>query len=436
MAHRNITVASAILRHAVGVILLCLTRAARAAGIAGLIGFVVAEVVATSLTHRFPAPGASHLVALALATVLAYGAGLTIVASELIRGLRDAVRLLLGEAEAGERAAAALVAREAGGVAALLQRAGVALAVSRAQPQTAWRRAPTPTPGRVAAWADPPAGAPQASSATERRPHRTFADEDPTPESQRIHRAAPARGDSLVDPRERRPGDAPTDETLAALASTSAPPATPPPTALDRSDPAATSPLPALGHPVPAGQLPRIEWADDPPATPPDPASSPTLAAPPAPASPITRPLPLESTDPSAAAAPHAAPDPLAEPGLAEPQTWHVDDSPLPTPTTWHDPLRGAAADDEEDAGIRPVDAFGGSSSSAITRPLPQNTRPLPETMRGRDTRPSAPRGSVWDHISQVLAGRPLEPLPLEDEDDASADQPGSPPPESAPPAG
>jgi hypothetical protein len=111
--------------------------------------------------------------------------------------------------------------------------------------------------------------------------------------------------------------------------------------------------------------------------------------------------------------------------GLAEPSVWHADPAPSASASPWHDPLQGA--DEEEEAGIRPVDAFGAPPPAVpITRPLPQDTHPLDRSMT-----PSAPRGSVWDHISQMLAGRPLEPLPP-DEDGPSAAQTNA--PDSSPP--
>ena len=397
MAHRNIVLVSGILRHAVGVILLCWTRAARAAGIAGLIGFVITEIAATALTHRFPAAGASHLVALALGAALAYAAGVTVFADELILGTTDAVRLLLGEAEAGARAAAILVEREAStGVAPLLRRAGLAPAVSGL---------------RAGEGSHAPA-----SAATQWAQRDNDYDD-----------SAPAR-------RTRRPGDSATGETLAALA-----PET-------ETEPV-TEPLPPIvGRPVPANRLPRIGWIDEPSAGRVDSATAAMRAAPPQTPAPITRPLlPETSPAPSApassafgAAAELAAASGLAAAEaathrLAEPQVWHAEDAP-PKPAAWHDPLQGTE-EDEEEGGIRPVDAFGGGPPpAAITRPLPERTPPLSEDADplAREAQPSSPRGSVWDHISQVLAGRPLEPLPEEDVEEPPAD---AGPAESEPPS-
>ncbi len=224
--------------------------------------------------------------------------------------------------------------------------------------------------------------------------------------------------------RTRRPGDYATGETLAALA-----PET-------ETEPV-TEPLPPIvGRPVPANRLPRIGWIDEPSAGRVDPATAATRAAPPQAPAPITRPLPQETSPaPSSpassafsAAASSAAASGLsaaeaATPRLAEPQVWHAEDAP-PPPATWHDPLQGAE-EDEEEGGIRPVDAFGGGPPpAAITRPLPERTPPLSEDAGplAREAQPSSPRGSVWDHISQVLAGRPLGPLPEEDAEEPPAD--------------
>jgi hypothetical protein len=73
-------------------------------------------------------------------------------------------------------------------------------------------------------------------------------------------------------------------------------------------------------------------------------------------------------------------------------------------------------------SGIQPVDLFGGPPPSPVTRPLPENTRPL-GAAGGSDT----PHNSMWDHISQVLAGRPVDPLPAQEggASDANAAGPG-----------
>jgi hypothetical protein len=395
MAHRNILIVSGILRHAVGVILLCWVRAARAAGIAGLIGFVITEIAATALTHHFPATGVSHLVALALGVALAYAAGVTVFADELILGITDAVQLLMGEAEAGARAAAILVEREAGmGLAPLLRRAGLAPAVSGLRAGEGSRAL--------------------ASLAT--RWAQRDEDSDDRGSEEPAHASAPAR-------RARRPSDSATSETLAALAPETEPIAQPLP--------------PVLGRPVPADRLPRIGWMEERSAPRVDPIA--TRAAPPQAPAPITRPL-LPEMNPapgspasSALGAAAGSGAEAATPRLAEPQVWHADDAPPLTPATWHDPLWGAE-DDEEESGIRPVDAFGGPQPAAITQPLPEHTPPLSEqaTPLAREAQPSGPRGSVWDHISQVLAGRPVEPLPEEDAEEPPAE---AAPPESEPPS-
>jgi hypothetical protein len=403
MAHRNIVLTGGILRHAVSVILRCWTRVARAAGIAGLIGFVITEIAASVLTQRFPAAGAAHLVALALGAALAYAAGITVFANELIRGTTDAVRLLMGEAEAGAHAAAIRVEREAGkasiGLAPLLRPARLTPAV------------PGPRAGEAS-------HAP--ASAAARRVRRNADD------GRGAEDLAPA---SDVARRAQRPGDAATGETLAALASKTRHEAKP-------ETEAVTEPLPPIiGRPVPADRLPRIGWLVDKPDGQVDTATTAAHAAPPQTPAPITRPLSPETSpapsvpapDAFGAAAELAAAGLAAEaatPGLAEPQVWHAEDTSLPTPATWHDPLQGAE-EGEEESGIRPVDAFGGGlPSAAVTQPLSKRTPPLSEDVSplAREAQPSSPRGSVWDHISQVLAGKPVEPLPEEYAEDSPAD--------------
>ncbi|HEV2236764.1 MAG TPA: hypothetical protein VGR57_08905, partial [Ktedonobacterales bacterium] len=91
-------------------------------------------------------------------------------------------------------------------------------------------------------------------------------------------------------------------------------------------------------------------------------------------------------------------------------------------PERWHDPA-AAAEPDPEESGITPVDLFGAPPPSAPpadanprapdggTRPLPEQNQPF-----GAADPTARPRGSVWDHISQVLAGRPVPPIPSDDE--------------------
>jgi hypothetical protein len=91
---------------------------------------------------------------------------------------------------------------------------------------------------------------------------------------------------------------------------------------------------------------------------------------------------------------------------------WHQAENPLPGSGEWHDPAASIDVHDDMDSYIQPVDAFGAPPltaaprAEAITQPLPSQTRPL-----GKEEAQTVSRPSVWEHISQVLAGRPVEPL-------------------------
>lgn len=207
-----------------------------------------------------------------------------------------------------------------------------------------------------------------------------------------LRRTAPPRASQLDARAAAEPvvDEGATDETLADLA----PPSN-----------QSTVPPPVVGPPVRADRLPRIAWTDEHEAVRLDrgPRSRPTAPADRGATPAVNDAAPAGHDEPPIA--------PVHLPGLAEPATWHPEDAPLPAPGTWHDPVL-SVEDDEDAGGIQPTDTFGGPPPSAITRPLPLITRPLE-----RSGPPSAPRSSVWDHISQVLAGRPVDPLPDEEED-------------------
>lgn len=324
LSHLHIKVTGHIVRHALGVLLMCWLRAFRAGAIAGIAGFVAVEIAGSIAAHQFPAPSVTHLLAVALGGALAYGAGITVVADELIVGIVDGVRLLMGETEAGSRAVVATLGHEVGDVrGGILRLLGV----------------------------------------------------------ERLPRSAGRDHPSGLSP-----------ETLAELAALA-------PTVLRRRVDA---------RPVQPGELSAAA-----PAT--------TPLAPDA-VAPATIPLPVDT---GVVAATETA-------GLAAPMAWRVDNAATPDATAWHDPrarraAEAAEAEDAEEAGIRPVDLFGAPPPTAHeagsdarvdeplappppvprARPLPSSTRPLAE-----NTRPLDPRGSMWDHIGQMLAGRPIEPLP------------------------
>ncbi len=102
--------AGKFLKHALGLLILCWRRMLWAAGIAALIGVVGTEVLVCLTTGQFPPPVLAQLVAAALALALAYSAAMTVLIFELFNSMLDTIRLLMGEAEAGVRAATVVTA--------------------------------------------------------------------------------------------------------------------------------------------------------------------------------------------------------------------------------------------------------------------------------------------------------------------------------------
>lgn len=114
--------AGTFLKHALGLLMLCWRRMLRASAIAALIGIIATEILACLATGQFPPPLLAQLVSAALALVLAYSAALTVLLYELFAGALDTIRMLMGDAEAGIRAASATVDHETGNVRATLRR--------------------------------------------------------------------------------------------------------------------------------------------------------------------------------------------------------------------------------------------------------------------------------------------------------------------------
>jgi hypothetical protein len=112
----GLRLAERFLKHAVGILIVCWQRMLRAAVIAALIGLIGTEAVSSLSTGEFPPPMLTHLVAAALALALAYCAALTVFIYEIFEGSIEIVHMLMGEAEAGTRAAAAIAEHEAGDV--------------------------------------------------------------------------------------------------------------------------------------------------------------------------------------------------------------------------------------------------------------------------------------------------------------------------------
>lgn len=404
MAHPHIQVVSRVLRHAVGVLLICWLRALRWGAIAGLCGIIGTELITVGLTHHFPPAGATHIVAIALGAALAFGAAATVIASELITGIVEAVRLLLGEAEAGARAAAVVAEREVGEASAgLVRLVGLGRLLEK-QPISA----PTPQPVMAA----PSPVAPRAPRVVDRSapPPTPRAVEQPAPTPPPATFAQPPAPTAAVPAAETAHEADGTGDTLAELA------------ALEASG--ALGPRGRVtGGPVRADLLPRIAWTDEHEAITPEmlaaaraAAAAPTHVEPAQESMPPARPLELEA----GTAAPATRPLPLEADAaeLVEPAEWHVDEAAAAEPVAWHDPMEHVELEPEDEAsGIQPVDLFGAPPPTPDTRPLPENTRPL-----GESDASATPPNSMWDHISQVLAGRPVDPLPTSAPEGAVAD--------------
>jgi hypothetical protein len=447
MRGSRLTIAGHVLRHAMGVLLLCWLRALKWGAIAGLTGFAATEIAAFTLTHAFPPDGLTQVVAFALGAALAFGVAVTIIADELVVGVIDTVRLLTGEAEAGVRAAAIAARRDvgesSGRVLSLIGLGGVAAAgvARQTTPQDV-----LPAPPRVALGPQDEVGprlealrarVPSSSVARTAQP-QTSAIENPwaatlTPVSEwpsgkvaAVH-PAPAQEDtapatpSAASTNVGMIGRAATDEALTHAGG---------PNSVTRP----------LAQPVHATNLPRIDWAtEEPPEASPEPISE----------------VRGDRYDAFGAASPTTQPMSDA-PSLAEPSAWHIHETMPAMPERWHDPS-AAAEPEPEEAGITPVDLFGAPSRAeanpappadvvapernartpqpaniaadepdastpepadvgthepeALSSPLPQEPQPV-----SAEDVIERPRGSVWDHISQVLAGRPVPQIPNEDE--------------------
>jgi hypothetical protein len=388
MGHAPIRAAGHVLRHAVGVLLLSWLRALRAGCIAGLVGVLVVELAAVVMTQRFPPDGNAQLVAVVLAFALAFGAAATVIADEILEGIRDLIGMLAGEAESGARVATTLAEREVGESSAkVLRLVGLGRLLDHQSEQPA----------------QPPATA--------------------TPAVRLTATSAPSSGVFTT-----REWTARTSDTLEELA----------------NEPTASSPVRPDAMPVPADQLPRLTWTDEMPAVrPPGPAAQtpaprgePAEVAPPETSWEAASPdlaahteaddlsLEASSAEPAAVDEP-AATLPFIPPAeeLAAPSQWHASEAGEATDFEWHDPSLAAEPQDDEESYIQPIDVFGEPPPRQPTQQdqdeSPVSPPPANEDSAVAEDPPAVgPRGSVWDHISQVLAGRPVVPLPEDPEPD------------------
>jgi hypothetical protein len=126
--------------------------------------------------------------------------------------------------------------------------------------------------------------------------------------------------------------------------------------------------------------------------------------------------VPTPSAEPRAEAV--DAPAPIAgasaSSGLAEPSHWHAPAMPPDAGFDWHDPTLAAEPQDDESS-IHPIDVFG--PPPPLAPPQQPDTLFPPQAPQPAPPAPAKPtedgqQSSVWDHIAQVLDGRPVVPMP------------------------
>jgi hypothetical protein len=103
-----------VMQRALGVVLLCWRRMARAGLVSGVVGFILVEIAGALLQHKFPGPDLITVVALIFALVVAYAVALTVFIDELFIGAIDMIKVLQGDTAAGARALAIATERRAG----------------------------------------------------------------------------------------------------------------------------------------------------------------------------------------------------------------------------------------------------------------------------------------------------------------------------------
>ena len=106
--------AGLVVKHMLGVVLLCWRRMARAGLISGGVGFVLVETVGALAQKHFPTPVLTTVVAFFFAIALAYSVMLTVLIDELIIGSIELIRVLEGDLLGGARALAIATERRAG----------------------------------------------------------------------------------------------------------------------------------------------------------------------------------------------------------------------------------------------------------------------------------------------------------------------------------
>lgn len=358
-------------RQVVGVVLLSWQRILRVGVITAIAVLLVTEIVACLITSSFPPPPATHLVAVALACALGYGAAVTMLFGMILKGGITFIRYLEGDAEFGVHAASVLARREVDSVRVGMRRVfgGRGGASGGAKSGDTRSRA---------------AKEPQAVGVA----HGVAASAAVAAVGLDVARAATPRTKSTPRPLVRLPLGAQSDVRR------------------DPDDAIIRTPAPALQSlPVLATQMPRIGWTYD--------DNQPQVAPKPStrsrPIQPIEQPMVAETMPVMTDTIDTAAVQPPT-PGAALFISTISAVSPE-TPVTIDEP--DAARGTPDVPGLIPRGWRYNSSATrpqpAVTRPLPKVTQPLSEP-GASPTPDSGHPGGLWKRVSQALVGQPDTP--------------------------
>jgi hypothetical protein len=402
----------ALLKHIIGVLLLCWRRMLRVGLITFGIGVVVAILIAVIGTGQAIPSAPALIVALLLGLALAYGAALTVLVEELILGVIDIIRMIEGDISAGAHIAEVVAEREVGEVGQGLRRL-IGLPVSkRASTQSgaalpsltsaqAKPQQPAPNPARSAA-----AVAELAATAAAAAGAATIASATPHAEP-----AAPSTASTT-----------PASPT----ASTSPPSSTSPTSSTDALGP--------NGEPVPADRLPRIAWTYE------HEAIRPAAAQPAASVAPIEE--PVAPSTPSVAPIAEAAPvadattpvvseatttvpargdfpntfaelAPASPPAPAEPAT---QEAPLDAPYD-DERLAAPASVTTPEGPAEPAERLEDDPAEAEAAPAQPESPAMPALSSEADLGGAAPEQDVVQSIPVPVPAPATTPLPVEETD-------------------
>lgn len=373
-------------RQIIGTVFISWQRILRVGLLTAVLALMTTEVVACVMTSSFPPAPSVHLVAVALAFALGYGAAVTMLFAMLLNGGIKFIRRLEGDVSVGEHAASVLARREVGALATRMRRV------------SGNARVGTPAAGKAknkpAAQPRPAVSAPGVATAAVTAVGLDVA-------RVAIPRVKAAPRSSPVLPRGGQPD-----------------------VRRDPDDAIITAPAPAFQSlPVLASRLPRIGWTYDE-----QQANGAQLLAPLSPAS-FAAQAPFQPSPPWAAPmaeatrhrnsiAPEvvamldAASDPQPEPVVAAPVTLQsstrmeiLETTNAPEVPLTHEAPRGTP----DVPGLIPR---GWHYNGSVTRPIPVVTRPLPAITRplpasGDSRIPGGVRsGGLWERVSQALVGQ------------------------------